>query len=325
MVLLESQHERFQLENKQLLTSFHGLEFSRLNSDRCDQVKHLLFAEGKIQIGISLGIAGREWKSPFSAPFGGFTMLQGNDPGMKQVDELMDAFVAYAIQNKVEKCSITFPPIFYNPSLISKVQSACFSVGFKQTAFEINAAINLKGESLDSLLDKYSRNATRAYRYHMSLPHVCQKHTDVSGMMKAFEMIKKNRASKGYGLSMDDERFYQTIQTVPVEAFVLSSGGTDLASAVVFLHQNRIAQVVYWGDVPNPFEKSVMSTLNFHLQKEYLARNFDWIDIGTSMIDGHPNYGLCDFKDSIGCDGFPKLTLEWSYESKPDKNILQVE
>lgn len=319
MVFQDSQHERFHLENKQLLSSFHGLEFSRLNSDRCDRVKHLLFADGKIQIGISLGVTGREWKSPFSAPFGGFTMLQGNEPSMKQVDEMMDAFVDYAVQNNVKKCRIIFPPIFYHPSLISKVQSACFRVGFKQTAFEINAAMNIKGQSPDGLLLKYSRNAIRAYKYHMNLSHDCQKHTDVSGIVKAFEIIKNNRKSKGYELSMDDERFFQTIQTIPVEAFILSSGGTDLASAVVFLHQNRIAQVVYWGDVPNPLEKSVMSTLNFYLQKEYLARNFDWIDIGTSMIEGLPNYGLCDFKDSIGCEGFPKLTLEWAEKSGPDR------
>jgi len=34
-----------------------------------------------------------------------------------------------------------------------------------------------------------------------------------------------------------------------------------------------------------------------------------YIDIGPSTENSIPNYGLCEFKESIGCDISPKYTF----------------
>ena len=47
------------------------------------------------------------------------------------------------------------------------------------------------------------------------------------------------------------------------------------------------------------------------LQKSnaYKEKGISLIDIGTSTVDGVPNFGLCDFKESIGCNCSPKINF----------------
>ena len=45
---------------------------------------------------------------------------------------------------------------------------------------------------------------------------------------------------------------------------------------------------------------------------EYYAEPKAFLDIGPSTEKGIPNVGLCNFKESIGCNVTPKFVLEWN-------------
>ena len=57
---------------------FNTVEFSELNSDKCESLHYLLFKDKKVRLGIVLGERENMLLSPFSAPFGGFTFVKSN-------------------------------------------------------------------------------------------------------------------------------------------------------------------------------------------------------------------------------------------------------
>jgi len=61
-------------------------------------------------------------------------------------------------------------------------------------------------------------------------------------------------------------------------------------------------QVIYWGDLPQFSEYKTMNFLSYNIFKHYKEAGIAMIDIGPSTEDSIPNYGLCEFKESIGCD-----------------------
>jgi lipid II:glycine glycyltransferase (peptidoglycan interpeptide bridge formation enzyme) len=86
-----------------------------------------------------------------------------------------------------------------------------------------------------------------------------------------------------------------------------------VAAAVVFYVAHQIAQVIYWGDLPKFSEHKTMNFLSYSLFKYYSENGIAMIDIGSSTEDSVPNYGLCEFKESIGCD----LNIKTEYFKKP--------
>ena len=53
-----------------------------------------------------------------------------------------------------------------------------------------------------------------------------------------------------------------------------------------------------------------MNFLSYSIFKFYKDLGIRYIDVGPSTENSIPNYGLCEFKESIGCQIFPKYTLE---------------
>ena len=45
-----------------------------------------------------------------------------------------------------------------------------------------------------------------------------------------------------------------------------------------------------------------MNFLSFHVFQYYKNQGIEIVDIGPSTENSIPNYGLCEFKESIGCD-----------------------
>ena len=92
-----------------------------------------------------------------------------------------------------------------------------------------------------------------------------------------------------------------TIKIVDHDFFLVQHEGKTIASAVVYLLTPKIAQVVYWGDVPEVGEFKPINFISYNLIQYYKAQNFEILDIGISTEEGIPNYGLCSFKESLGC------------------------
>lgn len=68
-------------------------------------------------------------------------------------------------------------------------------------------------------------------------------------------------------------------------------------------------QVIYWGDIGEYEMKRPMNYLAYKVYEFYANKGIEVLDIGPSTEEGAPNYGLCDFKESIGCE----VSMKYSY------------
>lgn len=119
---------------------------------------------------------------------------------------------------------------------------------------------------------------------------------------QAYDVIAQNRSERGFPLRMTWEQVLETIQLVKADFFLVKKEQTSIAAAVVFHVADGIVQVIYWGDLPQYAECKTMNFLSYRLFEHYKNQGVKMIDIGPSTEDSIPNYGLCEFKESIGCE-----------------------
>ena len=101
-----------------------------------------------------------------------------------------------------------------------------------------------------------------------------------------------------------------TTHVIPADFFILQHGYDDMAAAQVFHVTDKIYQVIYWGDLRGFSSLRPMNLLAYRIFEHYHKQGIEILDIGPSTEDSIPNYGLCCFKESIGCRSSLKLSFE---------------
>ena len=284
---------------------FNSVAFNELNKYKCDSIHYLLFRDSKIRLGLILGKRGEDMFSPFSAPFGCFSFLN-EKIGINEIDESIQVLDDYLIEKKIRYIKFVLPPLCYNVSFISKLINSFSRNGYTISSIDLNHVFKTSLFN-EKYMDIIHGNARNKLKLALKQNFVFQKTEDI-GLV--YGIISKNRQVRGFPLRMTLEQVEETIQTVKYDAFVVALNQDYIASALVYHVANKIVQVIYWGDIP---EFSIMKTMNFLSYKVfefYKNTGIEIIDIGTSTENGIPNYGLCDFKESIGCSVESKFIFE---------------
>lgn len=289
---------------------FNTAAFSELNKSRCDELLYLLFMDKKVRMGLILARKGDLWTSPFSAPFGGF-VVKTHQPTIEHVEQAVDALKEFLLSKNATSFRMTLPPLFYQSSLLTKIQHVCVNKGFVVTDWDLNYNFPTSYFKQNYIHEHMTRNARRNWLIACENDLKFDVLEGESGIRRAYAVIRENRDSKGYYLSMKEQDVLNTSQLIKTDSFVVSVDDQDVASAIVFHTATGIVQVIYWGDLAESKHLKAMHFLAYHLFGHYHRTGIPMVDVGPAMIDNKPNYGLCEFKESIGCDIQPKLTLEW--------------
>ncbi len=285
---------------------FNSVGFAELNKAKVEKLRYMLFEDTKIRAGIILGERKEGMSSPFSAPFGGFL---ANKPLMLEtLEDVADSLVEYAI-NQGKDISITLPPLMYAMSELTK-QVNVLSRKAQLCHIDLNYSFDTsRFEHYESAMKGNARN-----KLHNALGHDMQliklDSRSQGDVERAYSVIKKNRQEHGYPLRMSLEDVLNTIKIIPADFFVLSYEDTDIAAAQVFHVAKGIAQVIYWGDLHEYYKLRTMNRLAYEMFKYYTQSDIKILDIGPSSELGTPDYGLCEFKEGIGCDVSPKFTFK---------------
>lgn len=288
---------------------YNGVAFCELNREKVERIRYLSIGDTKPRFGIILGERTDSLASPFSAPFGGFT--QRDTLRLDYMDEAARLVAEYACRIG-KKLIITPPALVYDPTLLSKWTNI-LSSHLSTRWVDLNYHFDL------SRMDDYSchmernarKNLNRALRQDFSFVKLDSgKRSDVE---RAYNIIRRNREERGFPLRMTLEQVWQTVsRVVSADFFVLEHDGNDVAAAQVFRVSGDIAQVVYWGDIRDYSALRPMNMITYCVFKHYHDAGLRILDIGISTECGVPNFGLCEFKESIGCGVTPK----YSFESK---------
>ncbi len=281
------------------LHKFNTGAFNNLNRDKSERVHYLLFKDNKIRLGIIFGVKQNVLLSPFSAPFGGFQFLN-NDIGIDKIDIILNCLEEWVLKNKYEAIKITLPPTFYDFNFLTKLNNSFYRFGLNKINSEINYQFSTEKFDENYFL-KIWYNAKKNLKKGLKAELTFEKIDNKIGQ-EAYNVILENRNQRGFPLRMTWEQVESTSKFINVDFFLVKKNEYKIASAIVFHITENIVQVVYWGDLPKFSEFKTMNFLSYNIFNYYNKNGVKIIDIGPSTEDSVPNYGLCEFKESIGCD-----------------------
>lgn len=285
---------------------YNGVEFSELNKYKTERLHYLLFEDTKVRFGIVLGEEADCLLSPFSAPFGGFTTRKPQNTEF--IDEAVRLLKSFG-ENNHKKIILTLPPSIYEGSQVAQNVNALSRYG-NIRFIEINYHFNI--ERFKNYEDVIERNAKKnlhkALKEDFNFIHIDSD--DTEKVARAYDVIKANREEHGYPLRMSIDNVLQTIKIIPADFFILEHSGRDVAAAQVFHIADDICQVIYWGDLRKYSNIRPMNCLSYRIFEYYYKKGLRILDIGPSTEHGAPNYGLCNFKESIGCSASTKFSFE---------------
>lgn len=299
--------------NSVIKSSFHVFgtsAFNQLNEDKCDKVHYLLFKDSKYRLGIIGGVRNNIFYSPFSAPFGGFSYLQ-EDIRLGYIEEAIKSLIEWTNIFNYLTINITLPPFIYQESFLSKCFNCLLRSGFKVEKIDLNysfSLVNLNDNYIPSIWHNARKNLNKSFASNLKFSYC----NDEREKVEAYEIIRKNREARGFPLRMTFSQVKNTTDIIEADFFILRNDvEKPIASAVVFHVSPEIVQVVYWGDLPEFSNLKTMNYLSFKVFEFYKLCNKKIVDIGPSTENSVPNYGLCEFKESIGCDISTKLSFTY--------------
>lgn len=286
---------------------FNSVGFNVLNEARCEQVAYLVFKDTKNRLGLIAGVKNNELHTPFSAPFGGFSYVR-EDITIAQIEAGVDALVEYAAGKGYKSIHYTMPPLFYNELFNSKLVNILHRKNFQLAAIDLNYQFELH-----KLADDYEmniwHNARKNLRIGFKQDFDFIKCESEELKIEAYQVIRENRSRKGYPLKMTYDQIKKTAEIITADFFILKKATENVAAALIFHVAPAIVQVIYWGDIPDFAHYKPMNFLAYQVFSYYKKQGFKFADIGPSTENGIPNYGLCEFKESIGCAITPKFSF----------------
>ncbi len=277
---------------------FNTVDFSLLNSHKAERLHYLVFDDAGARMGLILGERndGRMY-SPFSAPFGGFTTNRPQQ--FEYFDKAVAVLKDYCVKSG-RRVMMTLPPAFYDRRQMPLAVNAMHRYA-ETMCVDVNYHFDMADfDSYSTLIDRNARNKLNiALRDNLVFSKVAEG--DREGVARAYEVIRRNREEHGYPLRMSYDDVRRTMDVIHADFFLLSHEGKDIAAAQVFHVAEGICQVIYWGNLNESSHLRPMNLLAYRIFEHYHGQGLRILDIGPSTEDGTPNYGLCNFKKSIGC------------------------
>ncbi|SHJ12277.1 hypothetical protein SAMN05444280_11182 [Tangfeifania diversioriginum] len=307
MEIFEVTHEKFGNIISNPFYIYGNADFNYLNKHKCESLHYLLFKENKYRLGIVGGVRGGAFLSAFSAPFGGFIHLRG-DIKISYLENAIDLLVKWGKSKNLKAINLILPPPVYDENFISKQINCLFHKDFYILKIELNHIFftrKFDDNYKNNLWRNGRNNLNKALKKHLNF-HLCE---NLLEKRIAYQVIKLNKQTKQLPLTMSWEEILMYTAIINTDFFIAyNAKNFPIGAAIVFHVSQSVVQVAYWGD---NLKYSHLRTMNYLAHKifEYYHDDFKIIDLGPSSENCTPNVGLCNFKESIGCDTTTKFSF----------------
>jgi hypothetical protein len=199
--------------------------------------------------------------------------------------------------------------LLYNETFLAKQINVLYRKGYMNHNLDLDFYIPL--QTKEPYEERIWYNARKNLRISQQQGfEVLLCNDDVESKSMIFEVIKSNRIAKGKPMSMELSDILATASVIPTDFFLLKQQNQPIAGAIVYAAAPGIRYVPFWGDLPGYTAQKPMNFLSHHIVQHYAAVGEQHLHIGISTESSIPNYGLCEFKESIGCTVTPKLSFE---------------
>ena len=293
---------------------FNEPRFTELNKDKADEVNYLIFMrDNSARFGLIAGRVGTEMRTPFSAPYS-YPVAIINESKQETIDAALAVFEEYCKAKGAESIRFIFPPLFYDEHLLSGWVNSFYRSGFEIQNLDINYALNLEKLNVDEetygeLITQKGRKGLR--RAERSGLEIVQCKTDEE-YRAAYETIQIGHDSKGFPVKMSFDQLMDTMKLVDHDAFIVRKAGVNIVAEILYRINDKIIQGIYTGTHPDYMDCNGMNLLTWHTIKYYGEKGYKILDKAISTEDSTPNYGLCNFKESVGCE----RSLKYSFRKE---------
>ena len=244
-------------------------------------------------------------KSPFRAPFGSFNFSERLAP--QDLFEFVQRCENALRKKGIKSIVITEPPLFYRKTG-ELFQAILLNLDYRISCAELSSGIRIQRDAFEQRIDIWEKRKLKQARGR----GVHYKIIPIDRLEMVYDLLLKCREQRGHTLSMTLPELADTVVRFQ-NAFILS--GTFLqreliaASIAIRVHPD-ILYNFYAGHLKKYDSISPMVTLTAGLYKFCGQNQIHLLDLGTSAINGKPNFGLLDFKLRLGAVPSMKLTFE---------------
>jgi len=207
----------------------------------------------------------------------------------------------------VTKFILKEPPSSYYPNRSALLHTFLFNLGYQVSDAEVSAVIHVSENSFQSYPDSSERRRLR--QCHDAGLQVKQLSHDSLGDVYLF--ILACRKQRGYSLSMTLSELKTAVNRFKDNYLLFGVFKEEQLVAASIAVQVR-KNILYNFYPAHAKEFDHLSPVVFLMEGMYKfcqLNKIDLLDLGTSAIEGKPNFGLIDFKLRLGARPSTKLTF----------------
>lgn len=248
---------------------------------------------------VCFSIEGGTAKSLPRSPFGGIFLKSKNQLDFNRFHAQLEKELK---EHGVEEIIINQPPHYYGNFAPTEW---LISEGYKASVEETNQYIPIENNYFDKL-----HRMEKAKLKNKSNFIIQRSKAESADEIHGF--IAKCRKGKGLAINIPIEKFRKLIQLFPdrYEIFEARKGDKLAAAAVMALPVQKIAY--YYLPATNPEFKNLspMVSLMDYIYNYYRIKDYNFIDLGLSSINGTLQGSLFKFKKRMGAMATPKTTFK---------------
>jgi hypothetical protein len=257
-----------------------------------------LFQDGRSAAQIHFTPVDREgtWRSPARGTFAGLSF--DVDLKFKELFTFFQGVESSLMAKGAKSLEVLPAPQAHNATNFAQQVYLLRLFGFETIQCDLNQSLEIDSRSLSERMNygnlKRLRKCNRDGLIAKQLPH-----TDLP---QVYETLFINRSSKGNSMSMTLTQLQVMIDTLPenVVLFGCPDGGQLAAAAFCLRLSPSVLYVFYWGHRPEYASQSPVVALADFIYQYAREHGYKILDVGTSTIDRELNFGLLDFKRSLG-------------------------
>jgi len=254
----------------------------------------------------SLTFAGRDgvWTNPVTGAFGG---LGGAPANPAAVDFLVRTATNLLRRTPGAHASVRLPPDCFADPHAAALENALFRHGWRLDQVDLDYYLAVTdAEAFRAALGETKQKELR----RLKRSGAAFRSLYLDEAQPAYEVIARNRAARGYPMTMAWDQIEALMRAFPgrVGVHAVERDGVILAAAIVLQVTAAHLYVFYWGEDPQVRRESPVTLLAEGLVEMCQAQGVRVLDIGISTDRSTPNPGLIAFKESLGCRAAGKRT-----------------
>jgi hypothetical protein len=246
---------------------------------------------------------GECFESPSVGTFGGFYNLT-KESLTEDIRKILKV-----LHQEVENCQVLVTlPSNHLARFYPQIQAeALIELGAKLLFHETNHVISIKQWSSSSLSRGNQKKLRQCHENKLTFRQLA-----LGEIEELYEILRRNRESIGAKVSMTLDQVRNSFATFPNNyfAFGVYSGESMIAGAICLESCVENLYVYMWGDLLEFRKISPIVFLCDSLIDFASHRDFEFLDLGTSSLNGELMPGVSRFKENLGAIGYEKYSLE---------------